>query len=224
MIVHLVKKDLRRVWLLTLMFIVFCVLMCAVVFDSELLRESDYTQTSAMNLAGLLLNMLLFGNLMTVEKYEEKYSAYKIVAPLPVLDWEQVVGKFLIVLLSAAFGIIAVISIYKLFGIGNSWPGLRARYLLLTGSISLVLSGLCYVGIFKFGYHKMRAPIMALYILALIGPQLASFLQLVGEKESFHVAIGEASIPVVAGWILLSISLFAACLYASARVKESREI
>ena len=224
MIAHLIKKDLRKSWLVTLMFVLFCVLVCALVFDSEVLGESDYLNTSAMNMAGILLNMLVFGNLMNVEKYEEKHNAYKMMAPLPVSARELVSGKFFVVLLSAVCGIFGVAAIYSIFGIGGAWSALRIRYLLFSGSVSLVLAGLCYLGVFRYGYHKIRAAVMGVYIVALLTPQLASFLQLVGEKENYQTAIGEASVPVVVGWVTAAVCLYAACFYASVRAKESREI
>ncbi len=218
MIGHLIKKDLRKVWLLTLTFLVFCILMCALLFNSDDMKEIEYANTQAINLAGLLLNMLVFGNLMSVEKYEEKHNAYKMMAPLPVSAREVVAGKFVIVFLSVVFGITGIAVIYDLFGIGDLFPVLRIRYFLFTGSISLVLNGLCYVGVFRYGYHKMRAPIMGVYILVLLGPQLA------GEKDSYQLAILRAGIPAVAGWIAAALCLYVACIYVSVRVKESREI
>ena len=224
MIAHLVKKDLRKTWLLASIFILFSVLMCSLVFDSEILKGSDYTNTSVMNLAGLLLNMLVFGSLMSIEKYEEKHSGYKMTAPLPVTSAEIVIGKFIVIFFAVVFGILGVLIIYRLFGIGDLRPELRLNYLLLAGSISLVLNGLSYLGIFKYGFHKVRAPIMGVYVLALIVPQLVSFLQLVGERVSFQTAVGNASEPAVAGSIAAAVSLYLVLLYASIKAKESREI
>ena len=65
---------------------------------------------------------------------------------------------------------------------------------------------------------------MGVYVLALMVPQLVSFLQLVGERESFQTAVGNAAAPAVTGWVAAAVALYAVLLYASIRVKESREI
>jgi hypothetical protein len=207
-----------------LAFFGLCIVMCAAVFGGDYLEDNEYINATEMILAGLLLHMLVFGGLMSVEKYEEKHNAYRMAAPLPVLNIEIVAGKFLYIFLSAVLGIVSILIIYELFGIGGAWPGLRIRYLLLTGALSLALNGVSYLGVFKFGFHKVRAGIMAVYILALLGPQLVIFLQQVREKRYFLLSIAEMSIPTVFGWITAALAVFVFCLYASVKVRESREI
>ncbi len=221
---HLFKKDLRRLWILVFFFLAFCVLLCAAVFAAGYLEEHEYVDATSIITAGLLLHMLVFGNLMNVEKYEEKHHAYKLMAPLPVSSVEIVASKFLSILVCVVFGVISIHIIYELFGITGAWRGIRIRYLLLTGSLTLVLNSVSYLGVFRYGFHKVRAGIMGVYILALLAPQLIVFLQQVRETRYFLLTVGEASIPAVLGWIVAALAVFAVCLYASVRAKESREI
>jgi hypothetical protein len=224
MIYHLIKKDLRKLMVVVAAFFALTIVMCATVFGADYFEENEYLDASQMILAGLMLHMLVFGNLMNVEKYEEKHNAYKMMAPLPISNLEIVTAKFLNIFLSTAFGIISILVIYKLFGIGGTWPGMKLRYLLLTGALSLGLNSACYLGVFRYGFHRFRMVIMTVYVLALIGPQLVIFLQQVTERRYFLLQIAELSIPAVLGWLAAALIVFTLCLYGSVRVRESREI
>jgi len=224
MIWHLFRKDLRRLWVVAIVFLTMCILLCAAVFAPDYLEENDYIDATEIVLAGLLLHMLVFGNLMNVEKYEEKQQACRILAPLPVSGFEIVAAKFLSVFLNTIVGITAISVIFGLFGVGDAWPGLKLRYLLLTGALTLVLNGVSYLGVYRFGYHRVRAGIMAVYILALAGPQILSFLHQVGGKRNFLLAVAETGVPAVLGWLASALAVFAACLFASVKAQESREL
>ena len=224
MIYHLIKKDFRRLWSVIIAFFALGIIMCAAVFGEDYFEEGDYINATEMVLAGLLLHMLVFGNLMNVEKYEEKHNGYRMMAPLPVSSYELVVAKYITIFLNAVFGIVSIYVIYELFGVGDAWPGLKIRYLLVTGALTLVLNGISDVGVFRYGFHKVRMGIMVVYILALLGPQLITFLQQVRDTRFFLLAISEMSISAILGCAAAAVGIFAACLYASVRVRESREI
>jgi len=224
MIFHLFMKDLRKLVIIAVVFILFAVIMCVTLFSEGFIDDNSYLDATKMILAGLLLHMLVFGNLMNVEKYEEKHNAYRMMAPFPVSALEIVAEKFFSILVCTVFGIVSILVIYDLFGVDVAWQGLRIRYLVLTGALTLSLNAIGYLGVFKYGFHRMRPAIMVVYILAMLGPQLTVFLQQVGERAYFLVKIAQMSVPGVIGLAGASLVICCACFFASVRVSESREL
>jgi hypothetical protein len=218
MIGHLIKKDLRKTWTMAAAFLGFTILLCAVILPEYSAIGDGFGGSSGMMLGGLMLYMLVFGNTMNIEKYEEKHHAYSWMAQLPVSGHELVLGKYIIVLVSTVAGVAVLQVLYQVFSIISAFPYSRLAFFVFSGCACLVLNGVAYLGLFRFGYRKMRAAIMALYVLCLIGPQLLLFLRAVGGDEA-ELAGGLASMSpavlVVAAF--LSLVVFAATAYAAAK-------
>jgi len=99
--------------------------------------------------------ILISGAISTTEQREAKSDAYKFLQTLPLKDIEIVSAKYIIIL-----GIVALIFIYNqvLFSFFESGPLLisLARVLIILHSIiCLLLAGFIYIGVYKFGFHKM---------------------------------------------------------------------
>ena len=221
MIFHLLKKDLRRTWAMILAFVGFALVLCAVVLRRDYVEGSGYGSSSGLVMAGLMLYMLVFGNLMSIEKYEEKYHGYRILAQLPVSRLDLVLSKYLLVLTSTVIGVFVLNSVYGLFSVLAAFPGERLKFLVLSGSICLVLNGFSYLGVFAYGYRRVRSAIMALYIISLAGPQLYIILQAtrgVGSSllESLS-AIPPFVIPAVA---VVAIGAFVGAALGAAKTHE----
>ena len=130
-------------------------------------------------------------------------------------------SKYLIVLMNAVLGVLALNVAYSLFSILGAFPGERLKFLVLSGSICLVLNGLAYLGVFAYGYRRVRSGIMALYIISLIGPQLYIFLRAssgVGSNliETLSLVRPAAIVAVV----VVALAAFAGAAVAAARTAE----
>ena len=211
-------------WTMPLAFLAFSILLSATVLQEDYMQEG-YGSSSALIYGGLMLYMLVFGNTMNVEKYEDKHHAYRILARLPVSRSDIVAGKFILVLAGTVLGVFTLEAIFRAFSILSLWPNVRFRYLLLSGSISLILNGIAYAGVFRYGYHKIRAWIMVLYILSLLGPQLLIFLQSTrGAGTTFVDGIGAMSGAVFAVLCCVSFLVFVLCIVVSVKTREIREL
>ena len=223
MIFHLLKKDLRKTWTMDVAFVGFTLVLCAVVLRRDYVGSSGYGSSSGLVMAGLMLYMLVFGNLMNIEKYEEKHHGYRIMAQLPVSRLDLVLSKYLIALMNAVLGVLALNVVYGLFSILAAFPAERLKFLVLSGAICLVLSGFAYLGVFAYGYRRVRSGIMALYIISLIGPQLYIFLRASSGAGSNLIELLSLVRPVaIAAVAVLALVLFAAAAVAAAAVAAAR--
>jgi hypothetical protein len=206
MIFALLGKDLRKMWLLAIAFAVFSIVICAVLFQEDYIRESSYGSGAALIMSGMMLYMLVFGGLMNIEKYEEKHNGYKMMAVLPLPNSILVTVKYGILFVSTLVGIVYLLIVLKAFGVMENAFGQKLNYLLICGFVGLAANGLMYVGIFKHSYHRMRAVTMVIYIGMLIGPQLLHFLlQMRGDEAGFIRIID--SVPVIGVWLITAVSL-----------------
>lgn len=99
--------------------------------------------------------ILISGAISNTEQREAKNDAYKFLQTLPLNDHEIVAAKYSVIL-----GIVVTIFIYNqvLFTFFESGPLLMKLARILTtlqAVICLILAGFLYIGVYKFGFHKM---------------------------------------------------------------------
>jgi hypothetical protein len=158
--------------------------------------------------------MLVFGSVMHTEKHDEKNRIYGFLDTLPITTTQIVAAKYLLILLLDIAGIGFLYLAMKLFAIRIQPAGLPLAALVLGGNVSLVLCGLGYVGVFKWGYSRLRVVIMVMYIALLVVPQLLLFLFIEsrGSLSNIVSTVTRLNLPLVsAGGFLL---FFATMLYA----------
>ena len=121
---------------------------------------------------GLWLILTVEGALTVNEKTEEKSNAYDFLRILPIKDHEIVLSKFLIVLLTSIF-LVALNYILYLFIPGSAHMYAIGRVTVLLSAIyALLLAGISYVVIFRFGHAVFAKFVWGVMIISMVGPIL----------------------------------------------------
>ena len=119
---------------------------------------------------GLWLILTVEGALAVNEKTEEKQHGYDFLRMLPIKDREVVLSKFLIVLITTIF-LVAFNYILYLFIPGSVHMYTIGRVVVLLSAIyALVLTGISYVVIFRFGHSAFVKFVWATMIISMVGP------------------------------------------------------
>ena len=121
---------------------------------------------------GLWLILIVEGALAVNEKAEDKTRGYDFLRILPIKDREIVLSKFLIVLITAIF-LVAFNYILYLFVPGPVHLYTIGRILVpLSAIYALVLAGVSYIIIFRFGHAAFVKFIWAAMIISMVAPVL----------------------------------------------------
>lgn len=119
---------------------------------------------------GLWLILTVVGALAVNEKTEEKQHGYDFLRLLPIRDHEIVLSKFLIVLLTTIL-LVAFNYILYLFIPGSVHMYAVGRVVVFLSAIyALVLTGISYFIIFRFGHGAFTKFLWAAMIISMLGP------------------------------------------------------
>jgi hypothetical protein len=119
---------------------------------------------------GLWLILTVEGALAVNEKTEEKQNGYYFLRILPIKDREVVQSKFLIVLITTIF-LLAFNYILYLFIPGSIQMYAIGRVVVLLSAIyALILTGISYVIIFRFGHAPFVKFVWVVMIISMVGP------------------------------------------------------
>jgi hypothetical protein len=121
---------------------------------------------------GLWLILTVESALAVNEKTEEKQHGYDFLRMLPIKDREVVLSKFLIVLLATIFLLVFNYTLY-LFIPGSVHMYAIGRVVVLLSAIyALLLTGVSYVIIFRFGHAAFVKFVWVVMIISMVGPIL----------------------------------------------------
>lgn len=95
------------------------------------------------------------GSISTSEQYEMKHNGYAFLEKLPLTDREIVTSRFLLVFFAILSLVIFNMFLFSFFKVSPSHLKLIRVFVLISGSFSLLLAGLLYLGVFKFGFSRM---------------------------------------------------------------------
>lgn len=221
--IHLIVKDLRRdIWMIA----AFAAFSLGLMILYRQISD-DYSNAgalldwSSLYVIIIMLIMLVYGTVMHVEKHEDKNSAYAFLRTLPISDREVVTAKFILLLFLDIIGVAYLWAAIRLSELTYSPISILPRYLITAGIVCLVFSGIIYLGIYRFGYMKMKAWIMVLYLAMLILPQAIVLIGLevrgIDPLDSLMAKISGLNIPLV---VCLGLLIYAGCLIGAISVKK----
>ncbi len=119
---------------------------------------------------GLWLILVVEGALAVNEKAEDKTNGYDFLRTLPIKDREIVQSKFLTVLLTTVFLVVFNYILY-LFIPGSAYMyAIGAVVVLFAAIYALVLAGVSYIIIFRFGHAAFVKFIWAAMIISMVAP------------------------------------------------------
>jgi hypothetical protein len=121
---------------------------------------------------GLWMVLIVEGAIAANEKSEEKSKGYEFLRTLPLTDREIVKSKFMLVLLTAGF-VLACNSILYMFMPGPSHlKELGPLYALICANFCLVLAGISYIIIFRYGHAAFVKFVWIATIVIMLTPIL----------------------------------------------------
>ncbi len=113
---------------------------------------------------------IVLGAIWTQENMESKIKGYAFLSTLPITVRELVVSKFSVALIAISAYELFQLSTLGLFSTPSEYIPLIRSYLVLYGGACLLISGLFYLGLFKFGFIRISKFIFIIWILLFISP------------------------------------------------------
>jgi uncharacterized membrane protein len=170
------------------------------------------------------LYLMVSGAISTSESDEDKNNGYKFLRILPVKDSEIVKSKFLLVLISVVLLVGYYWVLFSLFTRNPDYLALSRTAVLVTGTIALILGGLAFLGIFKFGLSRMVKYFWSMVLLFFVAiillreillPSIEIDLPTLAELARSSVRFIIAGTGLAVYFLLMKIAV---------KVKEAREL
>lgn len=169
---------------------------------------------------GSWISWIVLGSLWMQEQIEYKSKGYAFLRTLPLKKSEIVYSKFIVMFLTVLFFVGYLCTAYSIFPVPREDLALIYSYIIILGSINLLIAGLIYVGIFRYGFHKISKIIWGVWLFMFLSPVLI---------KEFYLRKSDFSdldvIKFVTGfhWILiLSISLIVYFLSLQLIIKQKK--
>ena len=201
-VLAIAAKELRVGVFLYLSFIILSLVLTLYFserYSFEFVSDKSMIDTNYAFMIGLFVHMVVFGTFMGSEKKEEKSNGYELLKQLPVKKSEIIFGKYLAVFSVAILALLYTTIINRMFYSSYENPGFVQSYLFLTCSISLFVVGLLYMTATRKTYSSFVLPVILVYMLILMLPNVLSLILLIlGQEERYDkliTAIAEMRFP-----------------------------
>lgn len=162
---------------------------------------------------------LLIGSIWSHEQTEHKNNSYQFLRILPIHRRDIIGSKFILVLVTMTiyliFNSLWLSSLFR----GTEFQAATQKYLVFMAFLSLGISGLIYLMLFKIGFTKFGKIIIVIWLLPIVGQiPLRIFLKRqygIRDADIAHWAERLDLLPV----IIISLAVFALSYYFSLRIK-----
>jgi hypothetical protein len=220
------SKELRRNFFGIISFLLMSAVYVALmsqrsVFD--FVEEKNFLDTSYMFILGIFMYMIVFAGIMSSEKSEDKYNGYKFLKTLPVAPKEIIWGKYLAIFIHTVIGIVYLSGINEIMYNAYEFDKLPQTYIFFAGGLALAAVGLLYIPAARFSYSRLLVPIMLVYILLMVSPQLLSFIMMAsGREEALYIFVGKflnMNFPV---YLLVCTIIFCLCTIPAVKMHSLR--
>jgi hypothetical protein len=142
----IIKKNIN-------FFILYFGIVAVLITILRLITGDELSPTFVI-ISGILVFLLVFGSTFANEQYEEKNKGYMFLDTLPVTAREITEAKFALVFLAVGLCVGSLVILISLSGSAPETITVARSYVILTGLICLILSGVNYIGIFTLGFTK----------------------------------------------------------------------
>lgn len=213
---HLMKKN-------SFFFILNAVLISALLTSYWLLVRINLDGVLVI-FQGLWMVLIVEGAIAANEKSEEKSKAYEFLRILPLTDRVIVRAKFILVLLTSVF-VLACNSILYLYMQGPTYlKELGPLYALVCANFCLLLAGISYIVIFRFGYATFSKFVWIATIVIMVTPMLLLefvFLKMDIDFKSIIEKINQWNWAIGACFTIVGLTLFFFLMQAAIKAKKA---
>jgi hypothetical protein len=189
----IIKKDM----LFTLGYLLFLPLMLIYWFATR-----DALDTTAIFMISSWIYVVTIGSMLGIEVNESKNRGYSFLATLPVSAEEIAAGKLAPVLIQVVVYTAVTYLVYPIFESSPALLDLARNWLLLNSLTALMLTGLVYWLVFRFGFEKAVFLQAIALVLAFLAPIALNELMIRGYLDNtfvlFRIAGTAGSIPMLA--------------------------
>ncbi len=163
---------------------------------------------------------IILGAIWTQENLESKINGYAFLRTLPITVRELVMSKFSVALLAIFIYELFQLLTLRLFSTPTEYIPLIRSYLVLYGGVCLIISGLFYLVLFKFGFICISKYMFILWILLFLSPlPVREFLAPKFNIEIIDIIRSAASL----NWALVavvSLIIYAGLMVAAIKAKS----
>jgi len=164
---------LRLIQKFSIMFVFYMGLYVVVLFpllNYDRITSPDTEDPSYIFYQGIFLIWAVLGALWAHENLEHKTNGYRFLQTLPLSGQKIIGAKFVLVYVNTA-----VFVIYQSFMLriltGNARLAAASwAYMAVLSSLCLVVAGLAYVGIYRFGFLRFGKVLLGLWLLLFLSP------------------------------------------------------
>lgn len=218
---------LRLIKKFSVMYVFFLGLYAVLVFP--LLNHDRITGPDPENpiyifYQGVYLIWMVLGALWAHENLENKTNGYRFLQTLP-LGGKKIIGaKFALVLASTTLFIVYQSVMIRILTGNALLAATTWAYMAVLGSLCLVLAGLAYVGIYRFGFTRFGKLLLGLWLLLFLSPIILRELLLPTLQLTVDDVLGFV---IGLNWVVVSligVAVFWGLLPLAARMKLSERI
>ena len=113
---------------------------------------------------------IVLGPIWGNEQIEAKNKGYAFLSTLPVKKSEIIISKYFLVFLSVVFFVGYYCTAILFYPTPAEHLTLIRTFICVLGGLCLIISGLVYLGIYRFGFSKLSKVIFTLWILLFLSP------------------------------------------------------
>jgi len=173
---------------------------------------------------GSFIFWVVLGSLWALEQMEHKARGYGFLRTLPLRIQDIVRAKFSLVLLAVLFIVVFQAGSIRLLTKDRDLTSTTWNFSMVIGSLCLILAGLAYAGIFRFGFSRFSKWIFGAWLLFFLYPViLREFLM-----PAFRLSVDDVLDRVTGfNWILVStaaLTIFWALMQLAVRLWREERI
>ena len=173
---------------------------------------------------GLWMVLIVEGGIAGNEKNEEKSKGYKFLRTLPLTDREIVRSKFILVLLTAVFVLACNSTLYLLMPGPSHLKEVGPLYALIFTNLCLVLAGISYIIIFRFGHAAFVKFVWTATIIIMVTPILLIefvFLKMDIDFRGIIERVNQYNWIIGACFTICGLAAFFLLMQAAIKVKQA---
>ncbi len=119
---------------------------------------------------GIFLIWVVLGALWAHENMEQKANGYKFLKTLPLRGAKIIGAKFTLVFMSTVLFVAYQGIMIRILTGNSSLAAATWKYNAVLGSLCLILAGLAYMGIYRFGFSVFGKLLLGLWMLFFFSP------------------------------------------------------